>query len=1194
MRREGSSPSPARSLPHQGAPTASPSLPASSGATSSTLLGNVSIDSALSDSTLGDDLGSSISLDLSELEETPRLSSRTALSSVNPQKKTVSSFHGNPGKSHQADDMRLESVSARTTSQGSDRSNGTSRGSPSQRRGQGSLSPSSPVEPLMAAKLRPAKEKLSNHTKQVESGEVQKKRSPSTPTKPNTLMFKPREYKQATDSVSSSSDDDFQTPSLEVNPAFPASAGAPVTLRDSSTAHTVQSQPKQCDNPPRTAQNNRKFDAFYVDTQHGPIMGPPLPQQQNGPVRTSGTTVRPAHSFTLHDKVRTPEAAKAAGIPVVDSREGVDSDGVSQHDDSRSSGRSSGEFSDQELRKINRDHRYKENSRRAESESQRHGSMSVQEQTDGAGRQSADMEMNSPKTSFAQIKKMRENGDSDNSNSVNVTTASQDLTSIMKTDASQQRGSPGKTAKKTTFAALPNQTTWQESLQRSAHRDSSDKENRVTDTLQPLASELVSVKMRLEEKRREIEMRKKKIETQMSKQRQQLGKEAFLSIVSKGKSTEDVSQPDNSESFRRTKIIAAAMTHDDVSKPRVSFKEPQASVTNRPILEEKPAVVYRDSNRSTPPPSTQVMHHRGSPRSQSPRVGSDSEKSPRGKFTKEEILETIDTVKQKYLKENDTTPTPQRKSGRPKSYHEDQIQTSVHAVSPPRDIVVHRSHGNRPHGQRPKSFHAGVMEGHGIGGRAESPLPNESSEDYGSSLDKLNKSLSELQGEIMKLSIQQEQIKTLSDSSPRTRSPSPTQPAAPPISQERHQSQSPPLMPDTQSRPEHFYMTQQASRSQPDLSMQNHRLQTSAGLSQSHGSLTDTLHHHQGAIPLSDSQPHLYTSSSQGHYPHPSHSYSAPYMLPPGQYPTPPQQYMQPGYSQYPGMPPNMPPSAYQQTAMYQQPPGQGMYPQHPMPQPPYPHGQFMMHGQQPGQPGYPGGAPYPPTSTFTPQPHMASTYTVSASPHDAVPSRSDYMHPAQMRASYDLSPGTISSPSDSVHSFPEFGKSDLPTPSTPKNPSPTLSLPTVTSPKPTSPMDDNGQRTPVVENGSSEQSESQPSNKGFFISFGEDATPPRRSKPKLRNKDKKDSKHEKEKNNVRVDQTAENNSAAKKEQTPTETPDAMTPPKPKAELIVAPPVPVSPAVGFMIGEEENEKKVCQMKQLHKLCTSSFQLYLHF
>ncbi|XP_064106006.1 uncharacterized protein LOC135215372 isoform X4 [Macrobrachium nipponense] len=104
--------------------------------------------------------------------------------------------------------------------------------------------------------------------------------------------------------------------------------------------------------------------------------------------------------------------------------------------------------------------------------------------------------------------------------------------------------------KKTTFAALPNQTTWK---QQSAQTHSDDNKS-VGDDMEPqiMASELHNVRLKLEEKRRRIESEKRKMEQAMNKQRQKLGKEAFMQAVvrggkgsSTGSSTPTTSEPDN-------------------------------------------------------------------------------------------------------------------------------------------------------------------------------------------------------------------------------------------------------------------------------------------------------------------------------------------------------------------------------------------------------------------------------------------------------------------------------------------------------------------------------------------------------------------------------------------------------------------------------------------------------------------------
>ncbi|XP_031344044.1 patronin isoform X4 [Photinus pyralis] len=89
--------------------------------------------------------------------------------------------------------------------------------------------------------------------------------------------------------------------------------------------------------------------------------------------------------------------------------------------------------------------------------------------------------------------------------------------------------------KTTTFATLPNTTTWQ---QQSTHSQQSDESNAGDDNSSGnhvVSSQLSDIRMKLEEKRRHIENEKRRMEVIMNKQRQKVGKAAFLQAVTKGK-----------------------------------------------------------------------------------------------------------------------------------------------------------------------------------------------------------------------------------------------------------------------------------------------------------------------------------------------------------------------------------------------------------------------------------------------------------------------------------------------------------------------------------------------------------------------------------------------------------------------------------------------------------------------------------
>ncbi|XP_078049388.1 calmodulin-regulated spectrin-associated protein patronin isoform X5 [Augochlora pura] len=97
-----------------------------------------------------------------------------------------------------------------------------------------------------------------------------------------------------------------------------------------------------------------------------------------------------------------------------------------------------------------------------------------------------------------------------------------------------QTNGNGNGEKKTTFATLPNTTTWQQqSNQQSQQVEQHSVDENGGNTI--MASQLNNIRLKLEEKRRHIENEKRRMEVVMSKTRQKVGKAAFLQAVSKGK-----------------------------------------------------------------------------------------------------------------------------------------------------------------------------------------------------------------------------------------------------------------------------------------------------------------------------------------------------------------------------------------------------------------------------------------------------------------------------------------------------------------------------------------------------------------------------------------------------------------------------------------------------------------------------------
>ena len=301
-----------------------------------------------------------------------------------------------------------------------------------------------PLEPLMPAKLKPAKEKTSNHTKAVESGEKHVISPTSGVSKPMSLSLTKTSTTRESDS-DSTPDEEYQTPSVENVPFF-----------DEKSVIKQKQQQSCSSNGTSTANggNNNKskqFEAFYVnvdDPNYGMAGGVPGTSKSRTSSRASE---QPARSFVLHDQAHgTRESALAAGIPVVDSPprgtgtaragRGAPTPGQRVLSQNHVNIR---EGSDDELRKIRADHQDKENMRnaadsfylyqRADSAEQRldsvdsrfdslepsrldsierPDSLNVRSGSRTSGNKSVgEGDSPSPVTSFAQIKKQKDNGE---------------------------------------------------------------------------------------------------------------------------------------------------------------------------------------------------------------------------------------------------------------------------------------------------------------------------------------------------------------------------------------------------------------------------------------------------------------------------------------------------------------------------------------------------------------------------------------------------------------------------------------------------------------------------------------------------------------------------------------------------------------------------------------------------------------
>lgn len=178
-----------------------------------------------------------------------------------------------------------------------------------------------------------------------------------------------------------------------------------------------------------------------------------------------------------------------------------------------------------------------------------HGGESVPEsassQSSGICLSDVDSKHNFSTTSFAQLSKLRDSS----SSSINIVYMNHERDGYEK-DKHNSPSTPVKKiegeSKRTTFAALPNTTTWQQQHAVSSNFPQTDSGHETptepVDTM--LNAQLCNIKLKLEEKKRKIELKKKRMELLWKKQRQKLGKAAFLQAVSKSSNAE-VGTPDS-------------------------------------------------------------------------------------------------------------------------------------------------------------------------------------------------------------------------------------------------------------------------------------------------------------------------------------------------------------------------------------------------------------------------------------------------------------------------------------------------------------------------------------------------------------------------------------------------------------------------------------------------------------------------
>uniref|UniRef100_A0A1B6FVT7 Patronin n=1 Tax=Cuerna arida TaxID=1464854 RepID=A0A1B6FVT7_9HEMI len=122
--------------------------------------------------------------------------------------------------------------------------------------------------------------------------------------------------------------------------------------------------------------------------------------------------------------------------------------------------------------------------------------------------------------------------------------------------------------KKTTFAALPQTTTtWQQQTQATQLQADTSSDTESTGDAGVMGSQLLNVRLKLEEKRRHIESEKRRMESVMNRQRQKLGKAAFFQAVTKGQGqSKSVKSPESDPGHETNGELA-----DVTDKPQRPF-----------------------------------------------------------------------------------------------------------------------------------------------------------------------------------------------------------------------------------------------------------------------------------------------------------------------------------------------------------------------------------------------------------------------------------------------------------------------------------------------------------------------------------------------------------------------------------------------------------------------------------------------
>ena len=726
-------------------------------------------------------------------------------------------------------------------------------------------------EPLMPAKLRRAKEKVNNHSKAEERGDRTPRKKVASPTKPTKGKLSPPGSgshgrispgggvggeSELQRSSGSSMDDTIVTPLASAELVTPRST-------DTVTSSSDASVPQPPSHPPQQQQQHTRpgpgsgFEAFVIPPDSSAEVPLHSPRRT---VSGAGTHAEPpATSYTLESAVHDAQTAREVGLPVIGqsgSDFSVDGEIVlrqveASREGSVGSSRSSGDFSDHESHKIHQDHKARESLKHSPRPIADLHKPRVQAQQPIPQAQSGVGNVPKPgqlitdhlpnagegqkkpgTTSFAEIRRMKGMGNVDNSGYVYMQHGQEPGG-----DGNGQSGGvnlkaafghkPEGSGKKATFARLPNETTWQQSSLRSSAQAAppsagsdpaaSNGESQVS---APAVSELSQLRLKLEEKRREIERKKQRQEVQTAKMRQRLGKAAFMRVISK-----------QDESTGSSTVLAPRLDIPAWSRGDATDGAPsKSSPLTQAALQERLGQV----NPSEPTRPTTLTTH--SPASSSSTSASASPSAAVRGFSREGIQQTIDGVRRRWFHgsdpEGDVICSKDQAEDGTSGIPISDMSSDMMQSCPPAVAAAAFGYSPRPSsslGQEARVSPAHVEPSqvqaedaapvHPQLRRELSQSPRRTPErrvssgsgeqdDYDQSLNKLNRSLTELQGEIKRLTLQQqEQFRGAQSPQEPVRDsgfvPSQQHPHLPPQLQQQQQPPLPqqPLQPQQQPPP---------------------------------------------------------------------------------------------------------------------------------------------------------------------------------------------------------------------------------------------------------------------------------------------------------------------------------------------------------------------------------------------------------